>query len=77
MWYKMAEKENPPGSQDEEFPNPKKRRVSLKLDKKPPRFGYYPSEEVSKISEGYVPPNTAKKHSLGHEMFYGLGFGCQ
>ena len=71
MWYKMAEKEKqrPPGSQDEEFPNPKKRRVSLKLDKKPPRFAYYSSEEVSKISEGYVPPNTAKNTRWAKKCF--------
>ena len=66
----MADKENLPGSHDyEDSPNPKKRRVSLKLDKQQPRFAYYSSEEISEISKGFVPPNTAKSTCWARKCF--------
>uniref|UniRef100_A0A1X7V015 ZMYM2-like/QRICH1 C-terminal domain-containing protein n=1 Tax=Amphimedon queenslandica TaxID=400682 RepID=A0A1X7V015_AMPQE len=67
----MAEKENLPplGSLYEDNPTPKKRRVSLKLDKKPPRIAFYSAEEVSEISKGYVPPNTAKNTRWATKCF--------
>ena len=72
----MADKGNFPDSHDyKDSPNPKKWRVSLKLDKQQPRFTYYSSGEISKLSKGFVPPNNCKEHSLGQKVLYGLDFG--
>ena len=52
----------------ENEPPIKKRRLSLKSPSHS-RFLYKSKEELETISKGFVPPNTAKKHSLGTELF--------